>query len=72
MEFGSNEEIAKVCLFDLSIIIPVQYYNRIPVCLKCGGNMKPDVVFFGDNVPSDRSSITNDVVMIGSSNSITL
>jgi hypothetical protein len=25
MEFGSNEEIAKVCLFDLSIIIPVQY-----------------------------------------------
>jgi NAD-dependent deacetylase sirtuin 4 len=29
--------------------------------------MKPDVVFFGDNVPSDRSAITNDVVMIGSS-----
>ncbi|QSQ18842.1 NAD-dependent protein deacetylase [Pyxidicoccus parkwayensis] len=25
---------------------------RVPVCLRCGGTLKPDVVFFGDNVPA--------------------
>jgi NAD-dependent SIR2 family protein deacetylase len=25
---------------------------RVPVCLQCGGVMKPDVVFFGENVPA--------------------
>ncbi|MFP2929295.1 NAD-dependent protein deacetylase [Pyxidicoccus sp. 3LG] len=24
---------------------------RVPACLTCGGTLKPDVVFFGDNVP---------------------
>jgi NAD-dependent SIR2 family protein deacetylase len=24
---------------------------RVPECLRCGGTLKPDVVFFGDNVP---------------------
>lgn len=24
---------------------------RVPACLKCGGVLKPDVVFFGENVP---------------------
>jgi len=27
---------------------------RIPACPECGGVLKPDVVFFGDNVPRDR------------------
>ncbi|KAF7850228.1 hypothetical protein BT93_L5712 [Corymbia citriodora subsp. variegata] len=27
----------------------------IPTCQKCGGVLKPDVVFFGDNVPKDRA-----------------
>ncbi len=27
---------------------------QIPSCLKCGGILKPDVVFFGDSVPSGR------------------
>eukprot|EP01038_Epipyxis_sp_PR26KG_P016327 gene16327-22243_t len=27
---------------------------EIPCCMKCGGVLKPDVVFFGDNVPLDR------------------
>ncbi len=27
---------------------------RAPVCERCGGLMKPDVVFFGENVPGDR------------------
>lgn len=26
----------------------------VPACLKCGGVVKPDVVFFGDNVPPPR------------------
>ncbi|MFP2910322.1 Sir2 family NAD-dependent protein deacetylase [Pyxidicoccus sp. 3LFB2] len=24
---------------------------QVPACLRCGGTLKPDVVFFGDNVP---------------------
>ncbi|KAK9162385.1 hypothetical protein Syun_003287 [Stephania yunnanensis] len=28
---------------------------HIPTCQKCNGMLKPDVVFFGDNVPKDRS-----------------
>ncbi|CAL0305262.1 unnamed protein product [Lupinus luteus] len=27
----------------------------IPTCQKCNGVLKPDVVFFGDNVPKDRA-----------------
>lgn len=27
---------------------------RVPACLHCGGVVKPDVVFFGENVPRDR------------------
>ncbi len=27
---------------------------RVPACLACGGVLKPDVVFFGDNVPRAR------------------
>lgn len=27
---------------------------EVPACLACGGVLKPDVVFFGENVPRDR------------------
>jgi len=27
---------------------------RIPACVECGGTLKPDVVFFGENVPRER------------------
>ena len=27
---------------------------KVPDCLHCGGMLKPDVVFFGENVPRDR------------------
>jgi NAD+-dependent protein deacetylase sirtuin 4 len=27
---------------------------RVPVCTDCSGTMKPDVVFFGENVPRER------------------
>lgn len=26
----------------------------MPPCPNCGGNLKPDIVFFGDNVPMER------------------
>jgi NAD-dependent SIR2 family protein deacetylase len=26
----------------------------VPACVACGGNLKPDVVFFGESVPRDR------------------
>jgi NAD-dependent SIR2 family protein deacetylase len=28
---------------------------HVPVCLHCGGTLSPDVIFFGDNVPPDRT-----------------
>jgi NAD-dependent SIR2 family protein deacetylase len=28
---------------------------KVPQCQECGGVLKPDVVFFGENVPSDRA-----------------
>ena len=30
-----------------------------PTCLKCGGDLKPDVVFFGDSVPQSRVDYVN-------------
>lgn len=27
---------------------------KAPLCPKCDGPLKPDIVFFGDNVPKDR------------------
>ncbi len=27
---------------------------RVPACERCGGRLKPDVVFFGESVPKDR------------------
>lgn len=29
---------------------------RVPDCLQCGGVLQPDVVFFGDNIPPQRSA----------------
>ena len=33
--------------YDMSTVV-------LPDCQKCGGMLKPDVVFFGDNVPNER------------------
>lgn len=27
---------------------------KVPICCQCGGILKPDIVFFGDNVPQWR------------------
>jgi NAD-dependent SIR2 family protein deacetylase len=35
---------------------------RVPGCASCGGVLKPDVVFFGENVPKDRVERCYDAV----------
>ncbi|KAK9096167.1 hypothetical protein Sjap_021664 [Stephania japonica] len=35
---------------------------HIPTCQKCNGMLKPDVVFFGDNVPKDRADRAREAV----------
>lgn len=35
---------------------------RVPECLECKGILKPDVVFFGESVPSERVSATMDIL----------
>jgi len=37
---------------DIDAIVVASF--RAPMCQRCGGLMKPDVVFFGENVPGDR------------------
>lgn len=41
---------------DGDVEIPQDYIDnfRIPPCPQCDGNLKPEIVFFGDNVPKDR------------------
>jgi NAD-dependent SIR2 family protein deacetylase len=47
---------------------------EVPPCPACGGVLKPDVVFFGENVPKDRVEAANEaldradaVLVVGSS-----
>ena len=35
---------------------------HIPDCLSCGGMLQPDVVFFGDSVPGERTSRASELV----------
>ena len=35
---------------------------KIPTCFVCGGTLKPDVTFFGDNVPVDKVNFCFDKV----------
>jgi NAD-dependent SIR2 family protein deacetylase len=35
---------------------------RAPVCAGCGGLLKPDVVFFGENVPRERVAAAHDAL----------
>lgn len=39
---------------DARVEPPADGTFRIPACLRCGGILKPNVVFFGENVPPDR------------------
>ena len=35
---------------------------RVPACPHCGGMLKPDVVFFGENVPRERVAAASDAL----------
>ncbi|EDX01097.1 NAD-dependent protein deacylase Sirt4 isoform X1 [Drosophila yakuba] len=41
---------------DGDVEIPLEYIEnfRIPECTQCGGDLKPEIVFFGDSVPRPR------------------
>jgi NAD+-dependent protein deacetylase sirtuin 4 len=41
---------------DGDVELPVEAVKefQIPPCPDCGGDLKPEIVFFGDNVPKDR------------------
>jgi NAD+-dependent protein deacetylase sirtuin 4 len=39
---------------DAEVAFPLSEHFRVPACLSCEGTMKPDVVFFGENVPRER------------------
>ncbi|KAL7742809.1 hypothetical protein ACLKA6_019618 [Drosophila palustris] len=41
---------------DGDVEIPTEYIENfvIPTCPSCGGDLKPEIVFFGDNVPRQR------------------
>ena len=41
---------------------------EVPDCLRCGGILKPDVVFFGERVPAER--VSRAVELVGSSDGL--
>ncbi|XP_020573676.1 NAD-dependent protein deacylase SRT2 isoform X2 [Phalaenopsis equestris] len=55
---GSDKNFGMQQRPDGDIEIDEKYWEQdfiIPDCHQCGGMLKPDVVFFGDNVPKDRA-----------------
>ncbi len=41
---------------DVELTDEFQKTFRVPPCPRCGGILKPNVVFFGDGVPADRAA----------------
>ncbi|XP_019708207.1 NAD-dependent protein deacylase SRT2 isoform X2 [Elaeis guineensis] len=55
---GSDKSFGMQQRPDGDIEIDEKFWEQdfnIPDCLQCGGMLKPDVVFFGDNVPKERA-----------------
>ncbi|XP_050369475.1 NAD-dependent protein deacylase SRT2 isoform X2 [Argentina anserina] len=55
---GSDKTFGMTQRPDGDIEIDEKFWEEdfdIPTCQKCSGVLKPDVVFFGDNVPKDRA-----------------
>ncbi|XP_010269050.1 PREDICTED: NAD-dependent protein deacylase SRT2 isoform X2 [Nelumbo nucifera] len=55
---GSDQSFGMKQRPDGDIEIDEKFWEEdfcIPTCQKCNGVLKPDVVFFGDNVPKDRA-----------------
>ena len=42
---------------------PIDQSFIVPACLKCGGMLKPDVVFFGDSVPNEIKRSARETVL---------
>ena len=42
---------------------PIDQSFIVPACLKCGGMLKPDVVFFGDSVPDEIKRSAREAVL---------
>lgn len=55
-EGGVKDEMVKMVRPDGDVELPMELVESFhtPVCESCGGTLKPDIVFFGDNVPRDR------------------
>lgn len=49
---------------DLDVEVADYSLLRVPCCVACGGILKPNVVFFGDNVPISRVEAVNSIVSI--------
>jgi len=59
---------------DAHLVDTVYAAFAVPDCPACGGTIKPDVVFFGDNVPRERVAVArqamecaNSLLVVGSS-----
>ncbi|MRK00055.1 NAD-dependent protein deacetylase [Aeromicrobium sp. S22] len=50
---GYEERIGEIAP-DGDVVLDDTGDFRVAPCLACGGRLKPDVVFFGENVPKDR------------------
>ncbi|MED6216591.1 NAD-dependent protein deacetylase srt2 [Stylosanthes scabra] len=59
-EPGSDKSFGMKQRPDGDIEIDEKFWEEdfvLPTCQKCNGVLKPDVVFFGDNVPKDRADM---------------
>ncbi len=48
---------------DAQVEVPADGSFRVPACLRCGGVLKPDVVFFGESVP--RPKVEEALALLG-------
>ncbi|KAH1011237.1 hypothetical protein HUJ04_000650 [Dendroctonus ponderosae] len=73
------EETTKMIRPDGDVEIASDFMNDFipPICESCGGVLKPDITFFGDNVPKQRVdlvrekvSLSDRILVLGSSLSV--
>lgn len=59
---GITKDLAVIFTPDGDAEIEITKDFRVPACLKCGGILKPDVVFFGESVPVERVQVAMQLV----------
>ncbi|KAL1502424.1 hypothetical protein ABEB36_007565 [Hypothenemus hampei] len=59
------EEMTKMIRPDGDVEIPMDFIANFvpPTCESCGGVLKPDITFFGDNVPKNRVALVRSQVL---------